>query len=68
MIATMLLAPGVHVGAHVEVFRDRPDGTRELVHTSRPGEVCGNCGADVLAALVIPRRGTPLCVNCSRRT
>lgn len=57
------------VGAHVEVFeRNARTGEQELVHTSRPGEVCGRCGVEFeRVGLVIPNmEGTPTCPGCKR--
>jgi hypothetical protein len=61
--------PGMKVGGHVEVFEKNPQtGKPQLVHTSRPTEVCGSCGLDLarIGLVVATRKGTPLCPDCRR--
>jgi hypothetical protein len=56
----MPLLPTVRVGAHVEVFKDTPDGGRVLVHTSRP---CASCGMP-LEGVVVPKGASQVHVVC----
>jgi hypothetical protein len=65
----MLPVPGMKIGCHVEVFHDDPTtGKRTLVHTSRPREVCGECGQPLarFGLVTATTKGTPICPACRR--